>query len=195
MTREEARKILGEGATEEQINNLLTNYHVDESSKIKELEAKINTLKNDNSKYSDYDEIKKQLDDINKANMTEQEKLEEMKKEIEKNLKDSRITKNEAIARKILAETNISENLLARLIDEDEQTTINNANEYLNSYNSIKDEVAKKTKEDLTTLNINPSISNVNQNENAMTFDKFRTLSVDEQNKFAEEHPEEFENL
>ena len=195
MTREEARKILGEGATEEQINNLLTNYHVDESSKIKELEAKINTLKNDNSKYSDYDEIKKQLDDINKANMTEQEKLEEMKKEIEKNLKDSRITKNEAIARKILAETNISENLLARLIDEDEQTTINNANEYLNSYNSIKDEVAKKTKEDLTTLDIKPGISNVSQGENDMTFDKFRTLSVDEQNKFAEEHPEEFENL
>ena len=195
MTREEARKILGEGATEEQINNLLTNYHVDESSKIKELEAKINTLKNDKSKYSDYDEIKKQLDDINKANMTEQEKLEEMKKEIEKNLKDSRITKNEAIARKILAETNISENLLARLIDEDEQTTINNANEYLNSYNSIKDEVAKKTKEDLTTLDIKPGISNVSQGENDMTFDKFRTLSVDEQNKFAEEHPEEFENL
>lgn len=195
MTREEARKILGEGATEEQINNLLTNYHIDESSKIKELEAKINTLQNDNSKYSDYDVIKKQLDDINKANMTEQEKLEEMKKEIEKNLKDSRITKNEATARKILAETNISENLLARLIDEDEQTTINNANEYLNSYNSLKDEVAKKTKEDLTTLNIKPDISNVSQGENAMTFEKFRTLSVDEQNKFAEEHPEEFAKL
>ena len=71
MTREEARKILGEGATEEQINDLLTNYHVEESSKIKELEAKINTLQTDNSKYSDYDVIKKQLDDINKANMTE----------------------------------------------------------------------------------------------------------------------------
>lgn len=191
MTREEARKILGEEATEEQINNLLTSiYERDKNNNntIKDLQDKL-------GKYSDYDEIKKQLDDINKANMTEQEKLEEMKKEIEKNLKDSRITKNEATARKILAETNISETLLARLIDEDEQTTINNANEYLNSYNSIKDEVAKKTKEDLTTLDIKPDISNVSQGENAMTFDKFRTLSVDEQNKFAEDHPEEFENL
>lgn len=195
MTREKAREILGEGATEEQINNLLTNYHVEESSKIKELEKQVTTLQNDNNKYSDYDDIKKQLDDINKANMSEQEKLEEMKKEIEKNLKDSRITKNEATARKILAETNISETLLARLIDEDEQTTINNANEYLNGYNSLKDEVAKKTKEDLSTLDVTPTISNVNQNENEMNIDKFMDMSADEQEKFINEHPEEFSKL
>lgn len=191
MTREEARKILGEGATEEQINNLLTSiYERDKTSN-----ETIKSLQNELGKYSDYDTIKNKLTDIEKANMSEQEKMEAMKKEIEANLKSSRITKNEATARKILAETNISETLLARLIDEDEQITINNANEFLNSYNSLKDEVAKKTKEDLTTLDIKPGISNVSQGENDMTFDKFRTLSVDEQNKFAEEHPEEFENL
>ena len=46
----------------------------------------LNNLESENSKYRDYDSIKKQLDDINKANMTEQEKLEEQKKEIEKNI-------------------------------------------------------------------------------------------------------------
>ncbi len=76
MTREDARKILGEDATEEQITNLLNNYHIQESSKVKELEKQINSLNEQNSKYSDYDEIKSKLDEINKANMSEQEKLE-----------------------------------------------------------------------------------------------------------------------
>ena len=34
MTRDEARKILGEEATEEQITNLLNNYHIQESAKV-----------------------------------------------------------------------------------------------------------------------------------------------------------------
>lgn len=192
MTRDEARKILGEGATEEQINNLLTTFHNNEKAKNKE----ITDLQNKLNQFSDYDAIKSELDEINKSKMTEQEKLEEMKKEIEQNLKDSKITKNEATARKILAETNISDNLLARLIDEDEQKTIDNANEFLNSYNSLRDEVAKKTKEELTTLDVKPDISNVNPNENnMMTWEKFSQMSQEEQSKFAEEHPTEFNNL
>ena len=79
MTRDEAKKILGEGATEEVISNFLNNYHIEESAKVKDLEAKVNNLTQENSKYSDYDSIKKQLDDINKANMSEQEKLEAQK--------------------------------------------------------------------------------------------------------------------
>ena len=88
MSRDDAKKILGEGATEEQITNLLNNYHVQESAKAKELQEENARLKAENSKYGDYDNIKKQLDDINKANMSEQEKLDAQKKEIEKNLRD-----------------------------------------------------------------------------------------------------------
>jgi hypothetical protein len=74
MNREKAREILGDNATEEQITNLLNSWHLDENEKVKELENKINSLTAENSKHSDYDEIKKQLDEINQANMTEQEK-------------------------------------------------------------------------------------------------------------------------
>ena len=69
INREDARKILGEDATEEQVTNLLNNFHLNENAKIKDLQAKLEEMQNENSKYSDYDAIKKQLDDINKANM------------------------------------------------------------------------------------------------------------------------------
>ena len=42
---------------------------------------------------------------------------------------------------------------------------------------------------------LKPSISNVNQNEDVMTIDKFSNLSAEEQEKFINEHPEEFEKL
>ena len=40
MNREDARKILGEEATEEQVTNLLNNFHLKENEKVKELENK-----------------------------------------------------------------------------------------------------------------------------------------------------------
>ena len=115
MNREKAREILGENASEEQITNLLNQWHIEESSKVKDLESKVNDLTNENNKYSDYDSIKKQLDDINKANMTEQEKLAEKQKEIDENLKNSRIIVNTAKAKDILAGLNVSDSIIAKL--------------------------------------------------------------------------------
>ena len=194
MNREKAREILGENATEEQITNLLNQWHIDESAKVKDLESKVNNLTSENSKYSDYDSIKKQLDDINKANMTEQEKLEQMKKETEKNLQESRIIVNTAKAKDILAGLNVSDSLIAKLVSDDENNTINSANELKTMLETQKEEVAKQTKESLVTQNIQPTISNVPQND-AMTMDKFMQLSAEEQNTFINEHPQEFSNL
>lgn len=197
MNREEARKILGEGATEEVITNFLNNYHIQESEKVKTLETQLNSLKEQNDKYSDYDSIKKQLDDINKANMTEQEKLEQMRKETETNLKNSRIIVNTAKAKEILAGLNLEDDLISLVVSDDAQKTIDSANKLKAKFDSQKESVAKETKESLTSLDLNPSISNVNQNEQdgVMTFDKFSNLSAEEQNKWIEEHPTEFENL
>ena len=39
MTRDEARKILGEGATEEQVTNLLASFHTMEKSKNEEISS------------------------------------------------------------------------------------------------------------------------------------------------------------
>jgi len=195
MTRDEARKILGEDATEEQITNLLNNYHIQESSKVKELEKQINSLNEQNSKYSDYDEIKSKLDEINKANMSEQEKLEAQKKEIETNLKNSRIIVNTAKAKEILAGLDLDDDIISLVVSDDEAKTISSANKLKAKFDIQKENVAKQTKESLANVDLTPTITNVNQNENNMSFDKFNSLSADEQNKWLEENPNGLETL
>lgn len=192
MTRDEVKKILGEDATDEQITNYLDGYHSIEKEKNKE----ISELKAQLNKFNDYDEIKKKLDDIEKANMSEQEKLENMKKEYEKNLHDSKIIVNKAKATQILAGLDISDDIINSLVVEDEALTTKNATNLASQINTIKEAVAKQTKEELNALDVKPNISNVDPNkDNTMTWDKFTNLSQEEQSKFQMEHPEEFENL
>lgn len=191
MSRDEAKKILGEGATEEQITNLLNKVHLMEKGKNEE----IANLKEQNSKYSDYDEIKNKLNAIEQANMTEQQRLEAEKQEIAKNLKESRIIVNTAKAKEILAGENIDEKLIATLVDDNLDSTIAKATMFKQTLTNLKDSVAKQTKESLTDIDLKPSITNVNQNDEVMTFDKFSKLSATEQEKFIAEHPDEFEKL
>ena len=195
MTRDEARKILGEDATEEQITNLLNNYHIQESSKVKELEKQINSLNEQSKKYSDYDEIKSKLDEINKANMSEQEKLEAQKKEIETNLKNSRIIVNTAKATQILAGLDLDDDIISLVVSDDEAKTISSANKLKAKFDMQKENVAKQTKESLANVDLTPTITNVNQNENIMSFDKFNSLSADEQNKWLQDNPNGLETL
>lgn len=192
MTRDEVKKILGEGATDEQITNYLDGYHAIEKEKNKE----INDLKAQLNKFNDYDDIKKKLDDIEKANMTEQEKLENMKKEYEKNLHDSKIIVNKAKAKQILAGLDISDDIINSLVVEDEAQTTQNATNLASQINTIKEAVVKQTKEELNALDVKPNISNVDPNQdNTMNWDKFTKLSQEEQSKFQMEHPDEFAKL
>lgn len=195
MNRDEARKILGEGATEEQITNLLNSWHIEESAKVKDLETKVNNLTQENSKYSDYDSIKKQLDDINKANMSEQEKLEAQKKEIETNLKQSRIIVNTAKAKEILAGLDLDDDTINLVVTDDENSTINRANNLKLKFDTMRENVAKQTKESLMNVDLKPTMTNVNQSEEVMNLEKFSNLSAEEQEKFITEHPQEFQNL
>lgn len=197
MNREMARKILGEGATEEQITNLLNNYHVEESAKVKELESQLTNLSEQNSKYSDYDEIKAKLDEINKASMTEQEKLEQMKKETETNLKNSRIIVNTAKAKEILAGLNLDDDLVSLVVSDDADKTIASANKLKAKFDSQKELIAKETKESLINVDLKPDLSNVSQNTDGVidSFEKFGKLSASEQEKWLSEHPEEFSKL
>lgn len=197
MNREMARKILGEEATEEQITNLLNNYHVEESAKVKELESKLTNLSEQNSKYSDYDEIKAKLDEINKASMTEQEKLEQMRKETETNLKNSRIIVNTAKAKEILAGLNLDDDLVSLVVSDDAEKTILSANKLKAKFDSQKELIAKETKESLINVDLKPDLSNVSQNTDGVidSFEKFGKLSASEQEKWINEHPEEFSKL
>lgn len=191
MTREKMKEILGEGATEEQVSAILNAFHSDIDAKEKE----ISSLNSKLQKQNDYDDIKKQLDEINKANMSEQEKLEEQKKEIAKNLKESKIIVNTAKAKEILAGLSLSDDVINSLVREDEETTITNATNLKAQFESLKSETDKKVREELANIDLKPSISNVPQDGGAMTWDKFEGMSMEEQNKFAEEHPDEFANL
>ena len=188
MTRDEARKLLGEEATEEQITNLLNNWHLKENAKVKELENQINSLNGEINKYSDYDEIKSKLTEIEKANMTEQEKLEAQKKEIETNLKNSRIIVNTAKAKEILAGLDLDDDIISLVVSDDAEKTISSANKLKAKFDMQKESVAKETKESLASLDLTPSISNVNQDE-GMTLDKFGNMSAEEQNKWLQEPP------
>lgn len=191
MRREEVKEILGEGATDEQISSILNAFHTDLDAKEKE----ISSLNSKLQKQNDYDAIKNELEEIHKANMSEQEKLEEQKKEIAKNLHDSKIIVNTAKAKEILAGLPISDEIINSLVRDDEEATVTNATNLKTQIESLKAETDKKVREELANIDLKPSISNVPQDGGAMTWDKFEGLSIEEQNKFAEEHPDEFANL
>lgn len=195
MTRDEAKKILGESATEEQITNFLNNYHLNENAKVKELQDQLDALKSENSKYSDYDTIKTKLNQIEQANMTEQQKLDQMKKETENNLRESRIIVNTAKAKEILAGENIDEKLIASLVDDNLENTIAKATMFKQTLTNLKDSVAKQTKESLVNADLKPTIPNVNPNNDVMTLDKFGNMSAEEQNKWLQENPNGLQNL
>lgn len=192
MTRDEAKKVLGENATEEQVTNLLNNLHNSEKAKndrIAELEKQL-------TGFSDYDEIKSKLEAINQANMTEQEKLEAQKKEIANNLAESRRIVNTAKAKEILAGEEIDDEIISSLVSDNLESTVAKATKMKQTLTALRDNVSKKTKEDLTNINLDPSMSNVNPNkDDIMTIEKFNNLSAEEQEKFIAEHPTEFENL
>lgn len=191
MTREEAKQVLGEGATEEQVTNLLNNFHNVEKSKNDE----ITTLKEQLGKYSDYDTIKQKLSDIERANMTEQEKLENMKKETEANYKKAQRIYNTAKAKEILAGYDMADEDIEMLVSDDEQKTIANATRMKTKFDTYKENVARKTKEDIMSQNIQPDMTDAIPKETKMTFDKFAELSSEEQEKFINEHPDEFEKM
>lgn len=192
MKREE---LLAKGYTEEQVTDILNTIHSvskEKDKQISDLQSEILTKGEFETKYN---AAQHQLDELNKANMTEQEKFEEMKKETEKNLRDSKIIVNKAKAKEILSGLDIDESLIDTLVSEDEQKTLNNANLLKERFSSFKDTVEKQTKESITNLEVKPNLTNIPQKDDAMTMEKFGALSAEEQNKFIEEHPQEFENL
>jgi hypothetical protein len=195
MNRDEAKKILGENATEEQITNFLNNYHVNENAKLKELQDQVNALKSENSKYSDYDTIKSKLTAIEQANMTEQQKIEQMRKEAEADRREARLIVSRSKAKEILAGENVDEKLIERLVDDNLENTIANATIFKQTLTNLKDSVAKQTKESLVNADLKPSIPNVNPNQDVMTLDRFSDMSAEEQNKWLQENPNGLENL
>lgn len=192
MNRDDVRKILGEGATEEQITNTLNALHNQTNALKKELED----VKANQNKYSDYDAIKKQLDDINKANLSREEQLALKEKEAEERLRNAKITENTAKVKETLAGLDIGDDVIGKIVSEDLDSSVKLAQALVDKFNLVIDNTKKKTEEELANLNVKPGLSNTDpNNDGQMTWEKFSKMSQEEQNKFAEEKPEEFANL
>lgn len=193
MKRED---LLAKGYTEEQVTDILNTLHSvskDKDKQIADLQSEVLTKGEFETKYN---AAQHQLDEMNKANMTEQEKFEAMKKEAETNLRNSKIIVNKAKAKEILSGLDIDESLINTLVSEDEQATINNANLLKNRFTTFKDTVEKQTRESITNLNVKPDTTNVpQQDDGVMTLDKFYKMTNEEQIKFVNENPGAVENL
>lgn len=193
MKREELE---AKGYTSEQITDILNTLHLVSKDKDKQIADLQSEVLAKDEYVTKYNAAQHQLDEMNKANMTEQEKFEAMKKEAEANLRNSKIIVNKAKAKEILSGLDIDESLIDTLVSEDEQATINNANLLKNRFTTFKDTVEKQTRESITNLNVKPETTNVpQQDDGVMTLDKFYKMTNEEQIKFVNENPGAIENL
>lgn len=194
MRRED---LLAKGFTEEQVTEILNMHHNESQQVNKENERLKGEIASANEKLAGYSNMEREYTAYKQSQMTEQEKYEAMRKEAEKNLAMSKRVYNEAQAKTILAEIGgIDEAVLNSIVSEDSEKTIANANALVNIIKAKEEETAKKTREDIQKLNVLPTPSNVPSGEKAIkNFDDFDKLSYEEQAKFAEEHPDEFNNL
>lgn len=188
MKREE---LLAKGYTEEQVTDLLNTFHsINSENKLlkNEVQAK-QDLVNQNL------ELQRQLDEINKANMSEQERLASEKAETEKYLANAKKIYNTAKAKEILAGLDIDEQLITTLVSEDENATINNATLLKNKMDALKESTIKQTKESIANLDIKPTPTNIPQENSAMTVEKFKNMTLSEQVMWKRENAQEYENL
>lgn len=193
LSRDELSKLLGEGATEEQKTNILNLLH----NQTNDLNKTISNLQSQVDKYKDYDDIKSQLNAYNQSKMTEQEKLEAQRKEIETNLKQSRIIKNKAQVMTILAGRSIDEDIINSLVSEDENSSIEKAKKMASQIDTIIANAKLEKEQELEKVNVKPDLPNNNnetQTDNEQA-EKFNKMSYNERIELKNSNPELFNKL
>ena len=196
--------LLEKGLTAEQVTAVLDLFHDDDGKNKKTAQENVDLKKQITefqTKLANYEEIKEKLDVIEKEKMTDQEKIEAMKKETEKNLAESRMIKNQSKVTSILAEVGITdEDTIKSLVSDDEQTSINNANAIAKAFKTMKDETIKQTKESIQQANVKPNGSNVDTGKGSevMTKDKFDELlkkNYTEAKEWKDHNPELYQEI
>lgn len=198
MTREEAKKILGENATDEQVSSLLNAFH-SQKEQLDKANAEASKYKNEcENAQKESASYKAELDKINEANLTKEEQLAKREQAIAEKEMQTNLINNKALVKQKLASLNLDSETLDSLVETittgDEAKSLANADVYVNTFTSMKENTIKTTKEELINIDVKPPASN-NPNNDVMNWDKFRSLSLEEQSKFAQEHPTEFANL
>lgn len=183
---------LAKGFTEEQVTDILNQFHEvnNENKLLKGEKDKNDQLVNQNQ------ELQKQLDEINKANMTEQERIANERAEADKYLSNAKKINNTAKVKEILAGENIDENLIARLVTDDEQESINNATLFKTTLNNLKETTEKLTKESIINTPVKPNPTNIpQQDDGIMTPERFSKMTMTEQTLWKRENAQEYENM
>lgn len=188
MKREE---LIAKGYTEEQATELLNLFHAENN----EMKANNSQLQKDlniaNQTITELNKAQVQLKQLQEAQMTDQQKLDAMKAETEKNLAMSKKIVSKAQAKTIFAEIGgIDDAILDTLVSEDLTQTEANAKALVEMIKSRDEATAKKTKEDLTNLNVLPNPSNVGgagKGDSQMTKDEFNKLTREEKTKIFRE--------
>lgn len=188
MRREE---LIAKGYTEEQATELLNLFHA-ENNEIKASNAQLQKdLNVANQTITELNKAQVQLKQLQQAQMTDQEKLDAMKAETEKNLAESKRIVSKAQAKTIFAEIGgIDDAILDTLVSEDLTKTEANAKALVDLIKSRDEATAKKTKEDLANLNVLPNPSNVQKggdDKSQMTKEQFAKLSREERTKIFKE--------
>lgn len=185
MKREE---LLAKGYTEEQVTDILNTFH-GLNKENETLKSELETTKGSNT------ELHKQLDAINEANLSEQEKLEKQKAEIEKNLANAKRIYNTAKAKDILAGLDVDESLINTLVSDDENVTINNATLLKTKLETVKDLAIKKTREEIANLNVKPAPTNVPQGDDVMTKEKFMKMTMTQQKEWKDKNESAYKEM
>ena len=180
--------LLEKGFNEEQTTEILNLFH-ETNQQNDNLQKQVEGYKTMETKYN---ELQKQVDEINKAKLTQEEQIALQKKEAEDFLNKSKVIYNTAKAKEILAGYDVTDDLIKNLVNGDEATTIASANNLKSLLDSKIENAKLKAKEEMYNANVKPTPSNVAQQSDIMTKEKFDKLPMSEQKVWKDAHLEEY---
>lgn len=190
---------LEKGYSEEQITDLLNMFHNDRQNDLTEME---NLKKTNNEISQKFNNVNGELQKIKNANLTEQEKIEKMLKEAQEtveraNAKEKSANKvyNKAKAKEILAEYNLDDGLIDTLVTDDEALTLKNVNDWKKAIDNMNQNIIKKTKEEIASIDVRPNPTNVVQQPDGMTQEKFDKMTLTERKLLKDNDPETYEQF
>ena len=190
---------LEKGYSEEQITDLLNMFHSDRQNDLTEME---NLKKTNNEISQKFNNVNGELQKIKNANLTEQEKIEKMLKEAQEtveraNAKEKSANKiyNKAKAKEILAEYNLDDGLIDTLVTDDEALTLKNVNDWKKAIDNMNQNIIKKTKEEIASIDVRPNPTNVVQQPDGMTQEKFDKMTLTERKLLKDNDPETYEQF
>ena len=182
---------LAKGYTEEQVTDLLNAFH-EVNSENKKLQENVAKSKELETKYND---LQKVVEEINKEKLSEQEKIELEKQETEKKLAEANKIYNTAKVKEILAGLNVDDKLLDTLVSSDEETSIANANAFKTQFDNYKTQIVQETKESIVKTDVKPNPTNIPQEDDVMTKEKFLKMSMTSQKMWKDENPDQYHEM